>query len=509
MEINRRPLEPIHGILARHAAQRNEHPRRVIQRLLPETGAVSFSVVLPTHLELLAATLREHAPGGALTAPALAAQHTFFPAISTFLEEDERADLLRRMLAGDRVAPYPICHVARAGGEAQTMRWCPECARVDRASIIPDASWRMPHQIFGVRACAEHGCRLIQAPCGFGEPRSLHEANAVIPEVLPMPVAADPVDVEIARDLAGLFTPDCPRPGRRRIAATLERAARRADFVRGPSRQIAISALLDAFTCHYGAEWLDARGVDRPTNSNLWPRNCMSAQPDVHPAFFIALLGRFLGAPLRELLTAAVGDPPPERALSPITVHFTTPDGQRVAAAKEEFLAARRANPTASRSDLRVVARNACTLLVRADPQWLAENFPQRRRQADGVTQDWTALDGDLAGKVAARAAALRAETSRPDRITATLLRREVDGMRWAAASWRSKLPRFHTALDAEADTDFAYGDRRAKWYHREILALRAPTTNGVDVFLKRAALAYLATKEPRIRDLVRHLVLG
>jgi len=106
-----------------------------------------------------------------------------------------------------------------------------------------------------------------------------------------------------------------------------------------------------------------------------------------------------------------------------------------------------------------------------------------------------------------ASAAALRAETSRPDRITETVLRREVDGMRWMAASWREKMPQFHAALERCADTDAVYGDRRVRWYFREMAEGRANPTRGVDVFLKRAALAQLAEKEPAIRALIEQLL--
>lgn len=498
--------EPLHGALAAYKTTEGEHPRGIIRQLLPDTGSVSFSFVLPIHLDLLLKRLPSNL---GFDAKVCAERHTFFPAVAAFLEEGEREDVLVRMAEGHRVAPYAICHAPRAGAEAERVRYCPECARADRG--VGAAYWRMRHNLWGVRACAEHRCQLEPTPVLFGEPRALHDADDIVPESVSPSLPADSADIDLARDLGSLFDAGSPRPGRVRIASVLRARAVEAGYVRGPSRQIAIGELLVALEAHYGSAWLEERKVDLPRNTNMWPRNCMAEKPDVHPAFLVALMGRFLGLPLPELLRRAMCGAPPTVSPEPQAPqdHIEEkPSDVRIAAAKERFLAARRENPAASRTDLRyALARNACEVLVIGDPDWLEANFPLRKKKEVGVSLDWSTTDLELCEKVEASAAALRAEISRPDRITETVLRRSVDGMRWVASGWREKLPRFHAALERCADTDATYGERRARWYAREMAEGRANPIRGVDLFLKRAALVYLAKKEPSIRAVVEQLL--
>lgn len=495
MEIDLQKNEPIHGALARYATDHCKSPLRLIHRLLPGTNSNAIAFVLPHHLQLL---LDHLPPKLGLKPEQLATQHTFFPAIAPFLETSEADLLLHRMIKGGVIPPYPICHMLRYGEEQPAIRYCPVCAANDRSSTFAVARWRMAHQLFGIGACAEHKCRLIATGCGFSAQRVFHDAEVVIPTNLPEAESAEPNDIQMAVDLACLFSPTCPRPGRRRIAGTLSQRAKELFSNRATPRGSIKGHLCSDMADLYGIGWLQRLSPDLEFRVN----RLLNQNSENCPAVFSALLGRFLGLPLSELLAAAINaecsySRPPKR-------HRLTPHAkflpETIEIHRRRILELRRKRPNATRSEIRSSAPYSLRILNRSDPKWTEANLPAIQQHLRlNLRMNWPALDAQKEAMVRSAAKILRGSPDRPKWVTVDALRKATIGSKWSGSKERKKLPLLNAALEEERDTPFTYAQRVMRWLCEEIGAGRCKPFAEVRPFLVHAKLSQLARKYPEI----------
>jgi hypothetical protein len=509
LELDLQKNEPIHGALARYATEHCISPLRLIHHLLPGTNSNAIALLLPHHLQLLI----DHLPPKlGLTPEQLAAQHTFFPAVAPFLETSEANHLLQRMIYGGVVPGYPICHTPLFGDDQPFIRYCPVCAANDRSSMFAVARWRMMHQLFGVEACAEHKCRLIKTGCRFSAQRVFHDAETVIPDNLPKIEPAEPKDIQMTEDLAFLFSPACPRPGRRRIAATLQQRAREWMSYRSPSHQSAEGPLITELINHYGIGWLQRSSLD----SGLRISRVMRSKNRIYPAFFSALLGRFLGLPLAELLAAAINVELPllasQKQCPRLTSNSDVPElrparrrkfnryslcsAQTIESHRHRILKLRRERPNATRREIRFVANYSLQVLFCADPEWIKANLPVAQ---PSLKINWSRLDAQKAAMVRNAAEMLRSSSDRPTWIQFRTLRKATIGNKWRQPKYLKKLPLLRAALQEERDTPCTYAERTMRWLCREITEGRCIAFAEVRHFLVHAKLDQLARKYPEI----------
>lgn len=513
MELDLQKNEPIHGALARYATDHCKSPLRLIRRLLPGTNSNAIAFLLPHHLQLLV----DHLPPKlGLTPEQLAAQHTFFPAVAPFLETSEADLLLQRMIHGGMISPYPICHMLRHCDEQPFIRYCPACAAHDRSSLFAVARWRMTHQLFGIEACAEHKCRLITTGCRLGTQRVFHDAEAAIPDKLQEIEPAEPTDIQIAEDLAILFSPDCPRPGRRRIAATLRLRAKEWISSHAPCHQSVDGRLFSGLIDHYGIGWLQRSG----TNSESRIRRLLLHETRVCPALFSALLGRFFGLPLAELLATAtnieLSASPPQKWRSLLTnnselpgsppakkwgtVHYSKLPARCIEAHRIRILKVLHERPNATRKELRSFVDYSLRILFSVDRKWINANLPATQlRSRLNLKINRLTLDAQKAAMVRQAAEKLRNSSDRPTWIKFSTLRRATIGSKWSQLRELKKLPLLHAALQEEIDTPHTYAERTIRWLCGEIAEGKRGRFADVRLFLVHAKLYQLARKYAEI----------
>jgi hypothetical protein len=500
--------EPLYGAIARAEIYAGEHVYTIMSRYLRGTPAETLAFALPCCLEAIVKNLP---PNLGVTPDELIDHHTMFPALAPFLAPEEASKLRARMRCGARGSGFwPICERRDFGRSVEHLRYCPMCAFEDRTQGLMIARWRMSHHCYGVDACHTHGCRLIVTNHPVVTTHSCCSAEIAIPEKLPTPEKARELDVTLANDLAVLFAPGCPQPGRHRIAAALRQALDARGYLRGLSRGCATNQLFADMGARFGQDWLSDRGIHL-VRGDCWPRLWTQMRPNVVPAFFIAVLGRFLSCPLTELMQRAqvVSTASPRTRGARQRVRSRTHLASEVELHRAILSAALVDHPTASRTVLRSQFRRSISVLSDADSEWLFSKLPVRRSTVRRPRSDWPERDAALATKVRMIATEMRHEIGLPRRITKKLLIAAARrGEQFSIAS-PQRLPLHLTALADHADTNLSFAKRRIDWLAAEISAGREPDVRSETAFLRRIGLSSLSAVHGEIAEAVKAGIAG
>jgi hypothetical protein len=457
--------------------------------MLAGTPAATINFALPNCLEAICRNLPQNL---GVTPDEIIDRHTLFPAVAPFLDDAETQELRRRMRICQRgTGDLPVCKRRDFDKKEEYFRYCPVCAQAERNQGLMIARWRMPHQLYGVEACELHACRLIYTRLPIVTTAFCHDSDTSIPFELPPPEPARDIDVALARDLAVLFSADCPRPGRLRLAAAFKQALESAGYVEGPSRRITIIRLFRDLRGNLGTGWCSDHG-SKLEPSDYWFRLWAQGRPSIVPAYYLAVVGRFLNRPFPQLLQDAQALPLPStgemRPRHQPVLRKEYP-AEIVAKYRQEFLAGIAAHPNASRTELRRLLKYSCKVLGAADPDWLAAQLPARRSIARRPHPDWPVRDLALSAKVREIAAGVRAEVGRPRRITQRLLKAEGRRGETFACTYAEKLPHYNEAISACAEDNLSFAKRRFAWLAAEIQAGRETGVRSRSAFLKRAGL--------------------
>jgi len=137
---------------------------------------------------------------------------------------------------------------------------------------------------------------------------------------------------------------------------------------------------------------------------------------------------------------------------------------KRIENNRRKWLAARLANPLASRSDLRHVAKGAYTYLQRFDLVWLTSHLPATRPRRPRV--DWKARDAHVVERLRRAYEELLEEEGRPQPITNLRLiqKAEESGVKLPAISRLAhRMPDTCALLSMALDT-VQFAERRLAW---------------------------------------------
>lgn len=493
--------ETIYGAIARAECMPGEHPYTIMRRMLVGTTASTINFALPNCLEAICRNLPRNL---GVTPDEIIDRHTLFPAVAPLLDEAETQELRRRMRICQRgTARLPVCKRRDFDKKEEYFRYCPVCAQAERSQGLMIASWRMPHQLYGVEACELHACRLIYTRLPIVTKEFCHDADTSIPLELPPPERARDIDVALARDVAVLFSADCPRPGRLRLAIALKNALESAGYAEGLARRTAVIRLFRDLRGQPGTGWSGERGSKLETQ-DVWARNWTHGRPNVVPAYNIAVVGRFLNRPLPQLLEDAQALPLPftgrmRRSHPPVLQKEYS--AEKVAKCREKLLAALAAHPSASRTRLQRLVCHDIRVLAAVDPDWLYAQLPAKKSLVRRPHRDWPIRDLALAAKVRQIAENIRAEVGRPRRITHCLL--EAEGRRGEtfACGYTEKLPRYNEAISACAEDNTTFAKRRCAWLAAEIQAGRETGLRSRTAFLRRAGLLGQAYVDRDVAD--------
>jgi len=326
----------------------------------------------------------------------------------------------------------------------------------------------MAHNLFGVTACWVHGCQLVFSDRQLWHRGVLHDAESTIPESLQHGDAADETDVLLARDMATLFGPNCPRPGRRRIAAALRRRAKTLGLALD-ERRLDNNGIKEAIRKNYSSQWLASHGVTFGPGSTTWGRSAMLANAAVYPAITTALLARALDLPLPELLAEAIQEQQLMTSTPARSKRFSEAKPRTVERSRAVILALRKKSPHITRTELSKAALYATRVLSHYDPIWLEANLPARVCAGERSAQRWAKMDEAAAAEVARQETQIRSVAAKPRRITEELLRAAVGQLGRKGDKWKLKLPQFHKALASAIETKTQYAQRRIAWMNGEV----------------------------------------
>lgn len=107
-------------------------------------------------------------------------QHTMFPAYTRFLPKKRRNDALHSLLICD--GNYYNLIVNQNLRQQRFLRYCPACAKEDRARL-GETYWHREHQIIHVNICPKHRCYLKNSsiPIGSKATPGLYAAEVEVP----------------------------------------------------------------------------------------------------------------------------------------------------------------------------------------------------------------------------------------------------------------------------------------------------------------------------------------
>jgi hypothetical protein len=365
MEFSLKKYEPLQGALGRLASFYNAKPENLLAKLGTTPRLRTMDFALPTHL---AAIAKQLPPNLGITGEKLADEHTFLPAIAPFVNKEEYSKIRRAMIDGRAVARHPICfshgwNSASKNPLNAPIRFCPDCAVVDRKQC-GEARFYMQHNLAGCRVCYLHGCELVPTEGRLTQRSQLHNAEELIPhDTSPVP-ASDKYDSVISADLAQLFNADCPRPGRRRVAATLFHLADCAGYA-SSAGTLCLERLWCDLGRFYGAAWLKKRGP--------LPRQCpwdlLGKRRDIFPAFQLALVSRFFDLPLSEFLDLAIQLP-----------EYACGNFAAQAIRKNTILKMKASLPDLTRGNVFCLDPATYDAISYQDPSWLIQQFPKQGR---------------------------------------------------------------------------------------------------------------------------------
>ena len=420
--------------------------------------------------------------------------HTLYPFYTHFLNPDQRAAAMHRMLHRREYLHLRLGICSGGVPRVGYFRLCPACTR-DDLQLYGETYWRRIHHLPGSVVCAVHGEPLLET-CVPYRPIGRHEHIAAHPRflaaatsVLPVPGVAE-VGLAIARRSAALLKGgEWPGitdyrsllrlhgfVGKRSGSSRLEAAV----------RTIIPEALLSAmFTANAAglSHWIDA--VRRKPRRTLHPLKHVVIQfvldvlpkPAVPPSSSMPPRNRGsadrASLRLRALELAATGLSTRAIARS-LGVAWKTADrminsppgqrepaarGARVAADRAAWTALRASLPEATRTELRREGQALYTRLYRSDRSWLLSQPCPRRLRTPGSRIDWVTRDRELSSRVAAAAQAIRSRTPAM-RASRSRILGELQ-IRTLVAIRAVKLPQTLAVLEKQGETVEAFQVRR------------------------------------------------
>lgn len=131
--------------------------------------------------------------------------HTMFPHYARFLPKEKKVQAFQSLLAMgsgyNNILTLPNIRTA----EPRWLRYCPECAKEDRAKL-GECYWHRTHQIVGVSICPLHRCRLenTQIPMNRNVSPALFPAEITVPENTSLSFGCE-IDIEVSRYLVEVF----------------------------------------------------------------------------------------------------------------------------------------------------------------------------------------------------------------------------------------------------------------------------------------------------------------
>lgn len=293
---------------------------------------MSAVVDLPGRIDHL---IRSMPPGHLYTADELIDKHTLFPFYAPFLPKN-RARLIRELMRLDDCAQVgPRVTRARLSKKTIYLRYCPECAREDRAAF-GETYWHRLHQLRGVDACSHHDVFIEDTEITWKNGSNHAEARAAEPLVKISPSrrldTANPVHLAYAKtaQIASFLlnhvgdSIDCEILSNRYKNLLLSQGF--AHF----NGDVRITKLIDSIKEYYPAEILIKLGCEIRTEKNWVTRLVSKRQDDdlQHPICHVLLL-LFLNCKPAEIFDRFVEFRPfgdaPWPCLNPSVGHYKEP----------------------------------------------------------------------------------------------------------------------------------------------------------------------------------------
>ena len=133
-------------------------------------------------------------------------EHTLYPYYARFIPKEKRLRAFNSLMAMDgqhfNLLPVPN---ARSGAD-RVLRFCPMCAKEDRAKY-GEAYWHRSHQLIGAAVCPKHNCILEDTNISMKSKTSpnLAPAELTIPQELNPTISTNQIDIEVAKYLQSVF----------------------------------------------------------------------------------------------------------------------------------------------------------------------------------------------------------------------------------------------------------------------------------------------------------------
>lgn len=223
-------------------------------------------------------------------------KHTMFNYYGRFLQHDRRKKAFEAMInmqgGYHNLLPIP----KRKGETRRCLRYCTECADLDRKQY-GFTYWHRAHQMIGINVCPIHGCRLIDTDVGISgkESPKLICAEMAIPEKTIMYLSyGNEIEIKVARYVAEVFDFGLDLQNEISIGKFLHFRTENTPYrsVRGEQRNI---ALLHADFASYYRNLPDNRFTE------LWQIQKVLMNDRVN-FFEICLLAMFLNVPAADLV---------------------------------------------------------------------------------------------------------------------------------------------------------------------------------------------------------------
>lgn len=386
-----------------------------------------------------------------LTAEALALDHTALPVFLPFSDRTDWVECacssgslqLRLGIAASRLA------------SARALRFCPECAKSDRATF-GRAYWHREHQLAGMLVCPKHAAALVESAVRpdlhQGSPKftSLEEVCTGTPVQLSEEERQRLIP--IAQGIRWLLDHPINGPGLAQLHELYRRRAHGRGF-RQKNGSVAISRLRESVEAFYGRRLLEQISCEIPGRHCDWVATLPRKPRGSHQPIQHLLLMHFLGLSVSEALREATTCIPRTSATRPHVHRIRSGDRlKRLLSAKRKLWLNELAT---SNTSARSSAPSLYFWLWRNDRTWLHEHRgPRPVRQSDH--SQWHDRDERLAAGVPKIARELRAAVP-PIRASRSMIASRSGRRAWLIRD-HPLLPRTNAALriSSEGAVDFA-----------------------------------------------------
>jgi hypothetical protein len=428
-------------------------------------------------------------------ARAIALQHTLLPYFTYFLPALGQEAVMQHICAGTGHLHMTLGINASGVRPIEYFRMCATCTQGDIGEF-GETYWRRTHHLPGVFVCPEHGESLLETEVPFRPVRRYEHAYAR-PDLLKRATALRPPcdRDELLLDIANqsrrlLEEPPAGTVDYRKVMARHGFSGRHgapARFREAVEAVLPKSLLASLFT-ELGSDgfphWVDSarrkpRALMHPLKhvlvqlvldsvAELSISPSESRRPDfrgksLNPGLRAearALAQR--GLSVRAIATRLTCDwKTADRLLKPIPVPETTPGSKKSSRDREAWLERCRANPKATKTELRRIENALYKRLYRNDREWLLAHGPKRASPTPKLRVNWAERDAELARAVEREADRLATQEP-PVRITRT---RVLTTLRMDTSFYRhlGKLPRTAEVLAARTESIESFQVRRLR----------------------------------------------